>query len=79
MSIAIVVGGQFGSEGKGAICGYIASDYDVAVRVGAPNAGHTLKIGKNEWKMASLSLTKMYNFLPCAILLPSYHQGTKLG
>ena len=42
MSVCAVVGGQFGSEGKGLIVGHIAKDYDAHVRVGAANAGHTL-------------------------------------
>jgi adenylosuccinate synthase len=37
----VVVGGQFGSEGKGLVVAHIAKDYDVHVRVGAANAGHT--------------------------------------
>jgi adenylosuccinate synthase len=40
--IAAVVGGQFGSEGKGAIAAAIARDYQMHVRVGAANAGHTV-------------------------------------
>lgn len=40
--ITAVVGGQFGSEGKGLVVGEIATDYGVHVRVGAANAGHTL-------------------------------------
>jgi adenylosuccinate synthase len=42
MSVTAIVGGQFGSEGKGLIVGHIAKDYDVHVRVGAANAGHTV-------------------------------------
>lgn len=42
MSVCAVVGGQFGSEGKGLIVGEIAKDYGWHVRVGAANAGHTL-------------------------------------
>lgn len=38
--VDIVIGGQFGSEGKGHICSYLAPEYDVLVRVGGPNAGH---------------------------------------
>lgn len=40
--IAVLVGGQYGSEGKGAVVAHIANDYDVHVRVGSPNAGHTI-------------------------------------
>lgn len=42
--LIVVVGGQFGSEGKGAIAGYLAGMEPnplLAVRVGGPNAGHT--------------------------------------
>lgn len=44
----VVVGGQFGSEGKGAVAGRICHDHRyskrgvVNVRVGGPNAGHTV-------------------------------------
>lgn len=40
--MCVLVGGQYGSEGKGAIAAYVADDYDVHVRVGSPNAGHTI-------------------------------------
>ena len=35
-----MVGGEYGSEGKGHISSYLAPEYDVLVRVGGPNAGH---------------------------------------
>ena len=38
--VDVIVGGQYGSEGKGQIAAYLASDYDLLVRVGGPNAGH---------------------------------------
>ena len=40
-----VVGGQYGSEGKGAVAGYLSSTCDVpfmGIRVAGPNAGHTV-------------------------------------
>ncbi|MEM9913481.1 MAG: adenylosuccinate synthetase [Planctomycetota bacterium] len=40
--VDVLVGGQFGSEGKGQIAAHVASDYDMLVRVGGPNAGHTV-------------------------------------
>lgn len=40
--LTVLVGGQYGSEGKGAIAAYIANDYQIHVRVGSPNAGHTI-------------------------------------
>lgn len=42
MTATAIVGGQFGSEGKGLIVGHLAREFDVHVRVGAANAGHTL-------------------------------------
>lgn len=38
--VDVLVGGQYGSEGKGNIVGHIAPEYDLFVRVGGPNAGH---------------------------------------
>src|SRR5258708_27011184 len=36
----VLIGGEYGSEGKGHISSYLAPEYDVLVRVGGPNAGH---------------------------------------
>ena len=40
--VDVLVGGQYGSEGKGHIAFFLAPEYDVLVRVGGPNAGHTV-------------------------------------
>ncbi len=40
--VDILVGGQYGSEGKGHISWYLAPEYDYLMRVGGPNAGHTV-------------------------------------
>jgi adenylosuccinate synthase len=52
--LTVVVGGQYGSEGKGAVIGHIAhrpghtdstgplDSRDLVIRVGGPNAGHTV-------------------------------------
>lgn len=40
--LTVLVGGQYGSEGKGAIAAHVANNYDIHVRVGSPNAGHTI-------------------------------------
>lgn len=40
--VDVLVGGQYGSEGKGNVAQYLAREYDVLVRVGGPNAGHTV-------------------------------------
>lgn len=40
--VDVIVGGQFGSEGKGQVAAYLSPEYDILVRVGGPNAGHTV-------------------------------------
>lgn len=40
--VDVLIGGQYGSEGKGNIVSFLAREYDVIVRVGGPNAGHTV-------------------------------------
>lgn len=40
--VDVIFGGQFGSEGKGQIAAHIAPEYNCLVRVGGPNAGHTV-------------------------------------
>jgi len=38
--VDVLVGGQYGSEGKGNVASYLAREYDLLIRVGGPNAGH---------------------------------------
>ena len=62
--VDIVVGLQFGSEGKGRLVERIAKDYKYHVRTGAPNAGH---------KVWDPDHTQQYAFqtIPCgAIVAP---------
>jgi adenylosuccinate synthase len=40
--VDVLIGGEYGSEGKGHIAAYLAPEYDVLIRVGGPNAGHTV-------------------------------------
>lgn len=46
--VQVIVGGQYGSEAKGAVAAHLAGEEDrlVAIRVAGPNAGHTV-IGKD--------------------------------
>lgn len=47
--IDVILGLQWGDEGKGKIVDFLASDYDIVARFqGGPNAGHTLKFGGNK-------------------------------
>ena len=50
--VDVIVGAQYGSEGKGNICAHLATGYDVLVRVGGPNAGH--KVASPEYKYVQL-------------------------
>ena len=50
--VDVIVGGQYGSEGKGNICAHIASHYDVLMRIGGPNAGH--KVAEPKYKYEQL-------------------------
>src|SRR5205823_11180674 len=38
--VDVLVGGEYGSEGKGHVSSYLAREYAYLVRVGGPNAGH---------------------------------------
>lgn len=49
-----VLGAQYGSEGKGVITHSIANEYDVHVRVGSPNAGHTFHWNGEKHVMQSI-------------------------
>lgn len=44
MTVDVILGLQWGDEGKGKIVDYLANNYDIVARFqGGPNAGHTLK------------------------------------
>lgn len=47
--VDVLVGAQFGSEGKGNICAHIAKEYQVLMRVGGPNAGHKVSFPKYDY------------------------------
>ncbi|MBI2916790.1 MAG: adenylosuccinate synthetase [Chloroflexi bacterium] len=53
MSVTVVVGGQFGGEGKGKICAHLAlaGDVDFMVRCGGPNSGHTVHLGDIRYQL----------------------------
>ena len=55
MSNVVVVGAQWGDEGKGKIVDWLSLRADVVVRFqGGHNAGHTLVIGENVYKLSLL-------------------------
>jgi len=65
MPVSVVVGGQFGSEGKGKTAYFFAKEFgaDAVVRVGGTNSGHTV-IGENGTEY-------IFRMLPTAAINPS--------
>lgn len=60
--ITMVVGAQWGDEGKGKITDFFADKSDYVVRFqGGANAGHTLKVGENVYKL---------HLVPSGVLYP---------
>ncbi len=61
MSVTIIFGGQFGSEGKGKVAHYFAKKEkaDYCIRVGGPNSGHT--VYHNEEKL-------IFRILPTGVI-----------
>lgn len=52
MSAFIVLGAQWGDEGKGKMTDYLAEEANVVVRFqGGNNAGHTVVVGEKEYKL----------------------------
>lgn len=64
-NVTVVVGGQFGSEGKGAITAHLArplEQNDVVIRVAGPNAGHTAyDQDKRQWKLRAVPVAAVTN------------------
>ncbi|MBK9042740.1 MAG: adenylosuccinate synthase [Saprospiraceae bacterium] len=55
MSVDVILGLQWGDEGKGKIVDYLADQYDLVCRFqGGPNAGHTIKIGGDKYVLHTI-------------------------
>mmetsp|Transcript_3076 Transcript_3076/g.4096 ORF Transcript_3076/g.4096 Transcript_3076/m.4096 type:complete len:525 (-) Transcript_3076:3551-5125(-) len=58
--IDVVLGGQWGDEGKGKLVDILSQEYDVCARVaGGSNAGHTIVVGNTKYK---------FHLLPSGVL-----------
>lgn len=53
-NVDCLIGGQYGSEGKGVVAVALADEYSHFVRVGGPNAGHSFVHEGVLWKMQSI-------------------------
>ncbi len=50
MAVDVILGLQWGDEGKGKIVDFLANQYDIVCRFqGGPNAGHTIKVGEDKY------------------------------
>src|SRR2546423_1880105 len=59
---AVLVGAQWGDEGKGKIVDVLAANYDIVARyAGGHNAGHTVLIGGHKF---------ILQLIPCGVLRP---------
>lgn len=68
MSAVVVIGTQWGDEGKGKIVDYLAEKADVVVRYqGGNNAGHTVMVGGNEFKLHLLPSGILYKGKTCVV------------
>ena len=62
MSTVVVIGAQWGDEGKGKVTDFLAEKADMVVRyIGGNNAGHTVVVDDHEYKM---------HLIPSGILYP---------
>ncbi len=67
MPATVIVGAQWGDEGKGKIVDLLAQDSDVVCRYqGGPNAGHTIVVGDDTYKIRSLP-SGIVRGKPCVI------------
>ncbi len=60
MSVSVVVGSQWGDEGKGKVVDLLSPNFDIVARYqGGANAGHTIKIGDEQY---------IFHLIPSGIL-----------
>ena len=68
MSLDIIIGGQWGDEGKGRITDLFASQVDVVARFsGGDNAGHTVSVGDETFKLHLIPSGIIHDGVICII------------
>lgn len=68
MSTVVISGAQWGDEGKGKIVDYLAAKADTVVRFqGGSNAGHTVSVAGEEFKLRLLPSGILYKGTTCII------------
>jgi adenylosuccinate synthase len=65
MTVAVIIGSQFGDEGKGKVTDFYAGEADMIVRFnGGNNAGHTIVVGDETFKL---------HLMPSGAIQPNKH------
>lgn len=68
MSVSVIVGSQWGDEGKGKITDILAEQTDLVVRYqGGNNAGHTVVVGDTTFKLHLIPSGILYDSCVCVI------------
>lgn len=68
MSIAVIVGSQWGDEGKGKIVDLLSKRYDIVVRYqGGANAGHTVQVGDKQFILHLIPSGILWENVKCVI------------
>ena len=68
MSSVVLIGSQWGDEGKGKITDFLAEKADMVVRYqGGNNAGHTVVVGSEEYKLHLIPSGILYPGTTCVI------------
>ena len=68
MPVTLVVGGQWGDEGKAKIIDYLARDVDFVVRYqGGANAGHTVVVGAEKFAFQQVPSGILYPKVTCVL------------
>ncbi len=68
MPVDVVVGAQWGDEGKGKIVDLLSENVDIVARYqGGPNAGHTVVIGDKEYIFHMLPAGILHEHVTCVI------------
>lgn len=68
MTVSVIVGSQWGDEGKGKITDILAEKVDMVVRYqGGNNAGHTVCVGEETFKLHLIPSGVLYDTCTCVI------------
>lgn len=68
MPASILIGAQWGDEGKGRVADWLAADADIVARyAGGDNAGHTVRVGDNTFKLHLIPSGILHDGVRCIL------------